>query len=178
MWILSRNMAILPIVKEPQPILHSRATAVTQVTPQILSFIEAMIETMHGAQGVGLAANQVGSPWDILVASPDGEKGREIALINARIVSRAGREVSAEGCLSLPGISAEVARSAQITVKGLDRLGHEVAVEAEGLLAKILQHETDHLNGHLFLDRLRFFESRRLGQEYQRLCRTLGRVNL
>jgi len=169
---------IAPMVKEPDPRLHRKAVPVTQVTEQILRLIDTMIETMVVAQGVGLAANQIGSNLNILVASPDGKEGKELVLINAVILGRRGRARLAEGCLSVPGVSSDVVRAASVTVSGLDRKGRPVTVEADGLLAKILQHEVDHLQGYLFLDRLGAWKRRRLLRQYQRLCATLRQVQL
>ncbi len=169
---------IRPILKEPHPLLHRKAVTVTEVTQEIHRLIDAMIETMHAAQGVGLAANQVGSPWNILVASPDGQPGKELVLLNAVLTDRRGRGTSAEGCLSLPGISSSVTRSVRLTAKGLDREARPVTLQADGLLAKILQHEVDHLQGHLFIDRLGFWSRRRLLQTYHQLSKALSRVTV
>jgi peptide deformylase len=169
---------IRPIVKESNPVLHRKTTAVPQVTPEIQELIDSMIETMHAAEGVGLAANQIGVSLSILVASADGKKGRELVLLNPTLIKREGRHRSSEGCLSLPGISAEVSRSAKVAVTGLDREGKGVRIEAEGLLAKILQHEVDHLEGHLFPERVGFWERRRLMRQYASLCATLRQVQV
>ncbi len=169
---------IIPIVKEPNPLLHRKAVSAPQDTTQIQALIDSMIETMHAAEGVGLAANQVGSPWAILVASPDGKRGKELILINATLVKRKGRSRSPEGCLSVPGVSADVVRAARVTVRGLNRQFQPVTLEAEGLLAKIFQHEIDHLRGRLFLERLRFLQRRRLLRKYRGLARTLQQVQV
>ena len=167
-----------PIVKEPNPILHQRAAPVREITAEILCLIDTMIKTMHAAQGVGLAANQVGSNLDILVASPDGKAGKELVLLNAALIGRRGRVSSPEGCLSLPGLSAEVHRSAQVTATGLNRQGEPITLKADGLLARILQHEVDHLKGDLFLDRLGIFHRRRLLARYRRMMDNLDRIRL
>ena len=169
-------MTTLPIVKEPSPILHQRAIRVPKNSPEIQSLIDSMIETMHLAEGVGLAANQVGSPWSILVATTDGKKGEELVLINPTLGECRGRSQSPEGCLSVPGVSADVTRSARVIVRGLNRQFQPVTIEAEGLLAKIFQHETDHLEGRLFLDRLRFLHRWRLLKKYQALAATLREI--
>jgi peptide deformylase len=137
-----------------------------------------MIETMHVAEGVGLAANQVGSPLSILVASPDGKRGQELVLINPTLIKHRGRARSPEGCLSVPGVSADVSRSNRVTATGLSRQFQPVTIEAEGLLAKILQHEIDHLEGHLFLDRLRFLQRRRLLRKYRDLSAALEQIGV
>ena len=169
---------IAPVLKEPNLLLHQKALDVPKITPEIQKLIDTMIETMHAAEGVGLAANQIGSPWNILVASADGKQGKELVLINAVILKRSGRDRSPEGCLSVPGVSSDVSRSAQVRATGLTRKGQPVTIEAQGLLAKILQHETDHLAGHLFLDRLNFLKRRRLLQRYLSLADTLKQVQV
>lgn len=169
---------IRPILKEPHPLLHQKAVTVTEITEEIRRLIDAMIETMHAAQGVGLAANQVGSSWNILVASPDGQPGKEMVFLNAVLTERRGRSATAEGCLSLPGISSSVTRAHGVTARGLDRRARPVTLQADGLLAKILQHEVDHLQGHLFIDRLRFWSRRRLLKTYHQLSEALSRVTV
>ena len=171
---------ILPIVKEPNAILHHKAVTVTQITKEIDQLITNMIQTMYVAEGVGLAANQVGSNLNIFVANPAGEKGkgREIVLINAVLQQRDGKEKSPEGCLSIPGVSGDVKRSATVVAIGLDRTGKKVAIEASGLLAKIVQHETDHLAGHLFPDRLGLIARRQILKKYKKLADTLRQVKL
>ena len=167
---------ILPIVKEPNPILHRKATPVLELTPEVQDLIESMIQTMYAAQGVGLAANQVGSSHNILVASPEGKEGQELVLVNPRIMEQGGRRRLPEGCLSLPGISTEVPRSETLIASGLNREGRPTTLKAQGLLAQILQHEVDHLNGHLFPDRLGLWRRRRLLKNYQKLYQMLGQV--
>ena len=171
-------MKIQPIVKEPAPILHEKAVPVTEITQEIRELIPVMIDTMHAAEGVGLAANQIGVKWHVLVASPDGDRGKEIALINAEIVERTGRNTSPEGCLSLPGVSSDVTRSAGVTVRGLNPEGKQVTIQATGLLARILQHEVDHLDGHLFVDRLWPLGRRSVLAQYQKLADQLKRVKI
>jgi len=160
---------ILPIVKEPNPILHQKALPVTKITPEIKKLIADMMETMHAAPGVGLAANQVGSRLNILVASADGKKGDELVLINARITKLKGKALCPEGCLSVPGVSSKVSRATEVTAGGMDASLKPVTVEAIGLMAQILQHETDHLQGHLYLDRLSFWAKKRLLKKYKEL---------
>ena len=119
---------IAPVVKEPNPILHRKAAPVPAITEEIQRLIDTMIDTMHAARGVGLAANQIGSPHHILVASPDGRKGHELVLMNAAILKRRGRSRSPEGCLSVPGVSAHVVRSSDLVVSGLNRKGDRKSV--------------------------------------------------
>ncbi len=169
---------IAKILKEPDPILHRSAKQVKTITPDIENIVAVMIRTMHAARGVGLAANQIGSEWSILVASPDGQRGKEIVLINPVIEKRSGKASSPEGCLSLPGISSEVTRAAQVTASGLNREGKPVTLEAVQLLAKILQHEADHLGGRLFVDRVSPWKKLKLLKEYESVARTLRQVKL
>lgn len=169
---------ILPLIREPNPILRRMANRVPRVGPDIQRLIRDMVETMYAAQGVGLAANQVGSPWQILIVNSEGKRGSELILLNARILRRRGRFSSSEGCLSLPGISAEVTRAAEVTVEGLDPEGKPKRIVAQGLLARILQHEVDHLEGRLYIDRILYWERRRLIRQYRELAQTLAQIDL
>lgn len=170
---------ILPIVKEPDKILHSKAITIKEVTPDIRRLVQDMVETMYAAEGVGLAANQVASPLNILVASADGKRGKEVILLNAKIIERKGKMSRAEGCLSVPGVASEgVKRAAEVTVAGLDLEKRPQTLQATGLLAQILQHEVDHLEGHLYLDRLGLLERQTLVKKYNNLRLALGEVKL
>ena len=169
---------ILPIVKEPQPILRRKATPVGEITAEVRKLIDDMIETMHTAEGIGLAANQVGSPLNILIACPDPHGGKEIVLLNAVLSGRRGRHRSPEGCLSIPGVSSEVTRSTEVTAKGLDREGKPVTLSVTGLLAKILQHETDHLAGRLYVDHLTPWKRADLLAKYRSIGDALRDVQL
>lgn len=144
-------MAVLPIRLIGDPVLRHKARPVEKVTRRHRKLIEDMEETMYRAPGVGLAANQVGVLERIIVADP-GE-GPAVALINPRILSAQGSEVDVEGCLSIPGVTGYVERAQRVKVAGLDERGRSVVIEAEGFLARILQHEIDHLDGVLFIDR-------------------------
>ena len=115
---------------------------------------------------------------NILVASPDAKPGRELVWINAAVTHRKGNHTSPEGCLSVPGISSPVERATEITMTGKDRQGRIQTLKAEGLLAKILQHEVDHLQGHLYLDRLKPGEKEPLLQKYRKLSETLRKIDL
>lgn len=152
-------MAIREIRKYPDPVLRAKTAPVKQVDEPLQRLIDDMVETMHAAPGVGLAANQVGVPLQLAVidVSPRDEKGRRnslMVIINPEIVAAQGAVVEEEGCLSIPEISEKVKRSAKVVVRAQDRTGKLFEMEAEGLLAKALQHEIDHLNGLLFVDRL------------------------
>jgi len=140
-------------VKEPDPILREVSRPVPKITPNIHKLLDDMAETMYHAQGVGLAAPQIGILKRVIVLDPaDGETGL-IEMINPEILEKSGRVLGAEGCLSIPGIQGEVYRYEKIRVKGLDRHGNELVMDAEGWLARIFQHEIDHLDGILFTDK-------------------------
>lgn len=143
-------MAILPIRKLPDPVLRQKARPVQRVTRRHRRLIEDMKETMYAAPGVGLAANQVGVLERIIVVDPGDQF---LALINPEIVAAEGVDVDVEGCLSIPGVTGYVERAASIRVRGLDERGRAVELEAEGYLARIIQHEVDHLDGVLFIDK-------------------------
>jgi peptide deformylase len=142
---------IRKIVRFPNPILHKKAKAVKRITPQIVALIDDMIETMHAAPGVGLAAPQVGESIRVIVV--DIGEG-PIALVNPKILRKSGSQTFTEGCLCLPGVEAPVERASKVVAKGLDRCGKEIKIEAEGLLATVFQHEIDHLDGFVFIDRV------------------------
>jgi peptide deformylase len=146
-----------PIVKYGADVLHQPARRVETITPEITTLVDDMIETMYAAPGIGLAAPQVGVPLRVFVV--DLSVGRDphgvITMINPVFVEREGMQLEEEGCLSLPGFNATVARPQRAVVRGLDRTGREHEREGTGLLARAFQHEMDHLDGALFTDRLR-----------------------
>lgn len=142
-------MAVLKVVKVGDPVLRQPTQPVTRITKRISRLIQDMFETMYAVDGVGLAAPQVGVSRKIAVI--DVGEG-PIALINPKIVSGSGEDIDVEGCLSIPGKQAYVKRLAQVKVEALNEKGKPVQIEAEGLLARALQHEIDHLNGILFTD--------------------------
>ena len=148
---------IRPILKYGDQILHDVAQPVEAVTPEIASVIADMVDTMYAAPGIGLAATQIGIPLRIFVV--DITLGRDpkglIVMVNPEFVSRDGMQLEEEGCLSIPGFNATVVRPERAIVKGLDREGVEHQREGTGLLARAFQHEMDHLDGTLFVDRLR-----------------------
>jgi len=147
-------MKILDIITVDSPkaaILRRKAKAVRSVTPRIQQLIDAMVETMRANHGLGLAAPQVGEGVRVIVAEVGD---RLLALVNPEIVAAEGEEVGEEGCLSIPGILAEVRRAFRVRVRALNRRGRRVTVDAEGLLARVLQHEIDHLDGILITDRV------------------------
>ena len=146
-----------PILKYGDQTLHEPAGPVESVTHDIDRLVGDMIETMYAAPGIGLAAPQVGVPLRIFVV--DVSIGRDpaglIVMINPEFVERDGMQIEEEGCLSVPGFNATVVRPARAVIKGLDRGGSGHQCEGTGLLARAFQHEMDHLDGTLFVDRLR-----------------------
>jgi len=148
---------IRPILRYGERGLHERAADVTTFDDALQRAIDDMIETMYAAPGIGLAAPQIGVPLRIL--SIDLSVGRTtgdlIIMINPVFLERDGSQLEEEGCLSAPGFNATVLRPARVVVKGLDREGREQTREGTGLLARAFQHEIDHLDGTVFIDRLR-----------------------
>jgi peptide deformylase len=145
-------MALLPIVKVPEPVLRQKTKKVKKIDASIQKLIDDMIETMHDAPGVGLAANQVGVSLRICVIHVPGDP--VVTLINPEIVRRSGTRQCDEGCLSLPGYKGIVPRSEKVVVKGLNRDGRPVRYHATDLFAEAIEHEVDHLNGTLYFDYL------------------------
>ncbi len=144
-------MAILPIRIAGDPVLREKAKKIRKIDESILRLIDDMIETMHNAPGVGLAAPQVGvSLRVIVIETPDDGL---LELINPEIVKKSGERLLHEGCLSVPGYQGEVTRAKQVTVKGLNRDGKEVRMKAvDSLLAQAFEHEIGHINGTLYID--------------------------
>ncbi|NLA11766.1 MAG: peptide deformylase [Firmicutes bacterium] len=150
-------MAIRKIVTGSHPALRSKAAPVKKISEAVLHLLEDMAETMYEYKGVGLAAPQIGITRRLIVVDP-GED-RLMKLINPQIIEMEGSQEGPEGCLSVPGIYGEVPRATRVVVEALDPGGKAVRIEAEGFLARILQHEIDHLEGTLFIDRaVRFFD--------------------
>jgi len=144
-------MAVLAIVTYPDPILLNKAQPVSRVTRRVRRLAHDMLETMYDAPGVGLAAPQVGVRQRVVVVDV-GEN--PITLVNPEITAAEGEQVGLEGCLSVPDLVGKVRRAEWVVAKGLDRRGRPITVEGEGLLARALQHEVDHLNGILFVARV------------------------
>ncbi len=148
---------IRPILKYGDAVLHTPAKPVAEITPDLQPLIDDMIETMYAVPGIGLAAPQIGVGLRIFVV--DLSVGRDpaalVTFINPQFVGREGAQVEEEGCLSAPGFQATVTRPLRATVTGLDRHGQPQTVEASGLLARAFEHEMDHLDGTVFIDRLR-----------------------
>jgi peptide deformylase len=149
-------MATLSILEFPDPRLRTRARALeeTDFTPALQQLIDDMFETMYAAPGIGLAATQVDCHLRFMVMDISEEKTAPLVFINPEILSREGEQVYQEGCLSVPGIFADVSRADHIAVRALDRHGKPFELQAEGLLAVCIQHEIDHLEGKVFVDYL------------------------
>ncbi len=147
-------MAFLPILEFPDPRLRTQAQPINHFDDTLLRLIDDMFETMYAAPGIGLAASQVNVHKQLLVLDVSEEKNRQLVLINPKIISRDGSQTYQEGCLSVPGIYADVDRANSIVVESLDRHGQPQHIEADGLLAVCIQHEMDHLIGKLFVDYL------------------------
>ncbi|HSK92900.1 MAG TPA: peptide deformylase [Candidatus Angelobacter sp.] len=148
-------MAIRPILTAEAPILRERTKRVSSFDASLHRLLDDMLETMRDAPGVGLAANQIGVPLQVTVIEIDDQVTE---LVNPEIVKASGEQLDWEGCLSIPGYVAETPRFAKVTVKGRDRHGREIRAKGTELFARALQHEIDHLNGHLYIDHLESLE--------------------
>jgi peptide deformylase len=164
---------LLPILKFGDQILHEPARPVEAFTAEVDRLIGDMIETMYAAPGIGLAAPQVGIALRIFVIdlSLGHDPGSLIVMVNPDFVLREGLQLEEEGCLSVPGFNATVVRPSRAIVKGLDRSGGPQEREATGLLARAFQHEMDHLDGKLFVDRLRGIKRDLIVRKIRKLSR-------
>jgi peptide deformylase len=147
----------LEVIHYPHPTLRHPSKPLKRVDAELRALVAEMFDLMYEHEGVGLAANQVDLPYRLFVANPSGdanEKESEFVFINPVLSAGRGQEEDDEGCLSIPGVHAPVTRNKTIKVEAYDLEGNELAFEAEDLMARILQHETDHLDGTLFIDRL------------------------
>src|SRR5262245_5795547 len=167
-------MAILEILKYPDPRLSRIARPVENITDDIGRLINDMLQTMHAAPGVGLAANQVGALHRIIVLDVDHENPQKnvYKLINPTIIQSEGEILWEEGCLSVVDFTAEVRRAARVKVVALDDNEREIKIEAEGLLAVALQHEIDHLDGKLFIDRISRLKRDLYARKRKKMLRT------
>jgi peptide deformylase len=166
---------IRPIVKYgKEDILHQPSQRVEEITPDLQRLIDDMVETMYAAPGIGLAAPQVGVLLRVFVIDLSVGRGTNdlITLINPEFIERQGMQLEEEGCLSLPGFNATVARPDFAVVKGLDPKGDERTLEGRGLLARAFQHEMDHLDGKVFVDRLRGIKRELIVRKIHKLSRT------
>jgi peptide deformylase len=163
-----------PILRYGESPLHRPAVPVTVFDDSLQRLIDDMIETMYGAPGIGLAATQIGVSLRLFVV--DVSVGRNpsdlIVMINPEFVEREGMQLEEEGCLSVPGFNATVVRPARVSVRGLDRQQQERTLEATGLLARAFHHEMDHLDGTVFVDRLRGIKRDVIVRKIQKLQRT------
>lgn len=165
-------MSLLPLCHEPHPVLRTPARPVAAFTQELKHLSRDMIETMYDRDGIGLAAPQVGCDLQLFIANPTQERGREVVLANPVLEIVRGRTSIVEGCLSLPNIWERVRRASHVRMSGRDVSGRPVTIDADGLLAIILQHEYDHLQGRLLIDRLSWFRRRRLGARARRSAAT------
>ena len=146
-------MSVLPLRYLPDPILRQQAKKIGKIPTNLKKYTDDMVETMHAEHGVGLAANQVGSLQKVVVIQlPEWEEA--LVLVNPEIVRREGEREVEEGCLSIPGYRGMVQRSERVRARALDLNGKVIRIKADGLLAQALEHETDHINGRLYIDKL------------------------
>jgi len=150
------------------PVLREMCAEVEGVDEEVRALVDDLLETMYAADGVGLAAPQIGVPLRVFVYDVRDEEVGPGALVNPRIVEATGTQREVEGCLSIPGLEEIVERSGHVVVEGLDRDGQPVRLEAEGLLSRCLQHEKDHLDGVLFLDRVSPLKRRMLLKKWSK----------
>jgi peptide deformylase len=155
-------MPVRKITEYPEKVLRNKTQPIDDIDEEVRKLVKDMFETMYLNNGVGLSANQIGVPKRIAVINPTGKKEDELVLINPEIVTRRGTEKMEEGCLSLPGINGEVKRAEEIEVTFLDLNGKECRMKFAGLNARIVQHELDHLNGLLFVNRMGLFKGKHL----------------
>ncbi len=164
-------MALLDILRFPDPRLRKKALPVSTVTDQTRQLAQNMLETMYAAPGVGLAAIQVNVQQRVVVIDISEDKDDPLCLINPNILHKEGTEESEEGCLSVPEYYASIKRAEAIKVSALDREGKEFELEVDGLLAVCIQHELDHLNGKVFVDYLSPLKQKRLRKKIEKLSK-------
>ena len=164
-----------PILRYGERPLHTPAGPVTRFDDELQRLIDDMIETMYAAPGIGLAAPQVGVPLRVFVVdlSVGRDRAQLITLVNPEFVEREGTQLEEEGCLSVPGFNATVLRPSRVVVQGLDREENRRTFEGTGLLARAFQHEMDHLDGRLFVDRLRGIKRDVIVRKIQKLQRSV-----
>lgn len=157
--VMAIDASKLQIVLYPDPVLRQPAASIEQVTDEVRAVAARMIQLMHEAPGVGLAAPQVGLAWRMFVANPTGEPGNDAVYINPTFTDRSRQTAAAEeGCLSLPDIRAQITRPADVTIEATDLDGNVFSHSADGLEARVWQHESDHLDGRLILDLMTSFD--------------------
>jgi peptide deformylase len=160
-------MAIRPILEYPDPKLREKALPVTTINDELRKLVEDMAETMYAAPGVGLAAPQVGVSLRVFVidTADENESSKLRAFINPEILERRGTKSWKEGCLSFPGVAEDIKRAEYVRVKALSVDGQPFELEADGLLAVAVQHENDHLDGVLMIDKVGPIQRRRIGRK-------------
>lgn len=164
-------MAILNILQFPDPRLRTVAKRVAEVDDAVREVVANMFETMYAAPGIGLAATQVNIHQRILVMDVSETRSQPLCLINPEILAAEGAEQMEEGCLSVPDVFENVERAERVVVRALDERGKDVEIIAEGLLAICIQHEIDHLDGKLFVDRLSALKRSRIRKKFDKLHR-------
>jgi peptide deformylase len=159
-------MSLMPIVKMGDPVLRKKTLLVTQFDDALRKTLVDMLHTMYAAPGIGLAANQVGinSQFAVIDLQPEGAK-KPMVIINPVIESRSGSIYEEEGCLSIPGFAAKIRRAARVRVRAINEHGLPVVIEGEGLMARCLQHEIDHLNGKFYIDHLPLLQRIKIQRE-------------
>ena len=162
-------MPKLKIHTYPDPILKKKAAPVTDFGPAMQKLFDDMITTMHLADGVGLAAPQIGISQQIFIACPTMRHGEEHIMVNAVIEKKSGTSSAAEGCLSLPGISGEIVRATKLRLSFQDRTGRKFVIELEDFFARVIQHEMDHLSGILLIDHFKGAKREQLIEKYNTL---------
>jgi peptide deformylase len=155
-------MALLSILRYPDPRLHKRAAKVDAVTEQIRKLIKDMAASMYAAPGIGLAATQVNVHMRVIVIDVSESRDQLQVFINPELLAASGEADVEEGCLSVPGVYEKVRRAQRVTVRALDAAGAPFTLEAEGLLAVCIQHEMDHLEGKVFVEKLSRLKQRRI----------------
>lgn len=168
-------MAILNILEFPDKRLRTIAKPVDTVDSDIQRLVDDMLETMYEARGVGLAATQVNVHQRVIVIDISDEKNQPICLINPTIIEKDGVREAEEGCLSVPGFFEKVSRAEHIKISALNREGEAFELEATELLAICIQHEMDHLEGHLFVDYLSAFKRGRIKSKLEKIHKSQGR---
>jgi len=160
-------MSVQPLCCDPHPTLRTKAHPVETFAASLSVLASDLIDTMYANDGIGLAATQIGQASAVFVANPTRERGRELVVVNPSMETVGGRAAVVEGCLSVPNVWGRVRRAAHVRMRGYDPSGRPVELDADGLLAIVLQHEFDHLQGRLFIDRLPWV--RRLQLKFRRL---------
>jgi peptide deformylase len=168
-------MAILDVLTFPDPLLHRTAEAVKLIDNKVKKLVDDMAETMYDAPGIGLAATQVGELKRIMVIDISEEKNQLRVFINPEIIKKEGTAINEEGCLSVPGFYDKVERAETVMVTALDREGQRFTINASGLLAVCIQHEIDHLDGHVFVEYLSPLKANRIKNKLVKRQRELER---